>query len=319
MVNRRFLALVSIGAAVLACQSRLHNDSRTLEDSGIRGPSFELQLRHAERLVSEYPDFVSKHPIGRTAVGDLEIFLLRIGRNGTFPEKRPVVLITDATHGDEYTGVVDRLTGLFAARAAASDDSPSARFINAGGLIYFFPVVNPTGYMRNTRKSVDGRDVNRLFLLDETRQSPQVRQIVQAFEERLRTDNGELRVSMDYHCCAPADVPAFIRTDNKYDTYLKHENPAAQAAYDEFAAMATAVFGNPPLGSYGDIYGDYERIIGDTQTYFHYKYLEAIVGEKFAVAITAELAKKAWSARRNPNEFPMHEALWNRIFERVLQ
>lgn len=114
---------------------------------------------------------------------------------------RPVVLITGATHGDEYLDVEHRLPAHF----LSTEASGARRFLAAGGLIYVVPVVNPDGFEARRRGNAKGVDLNRDFDLVPAKElkfkARESRALAALLEREIASRPAKLVLAVDYHCC----------------------------------------------------------------------------------------------------------------------
>lgn len=111
---------------------------------------------HLKQLAAKYPQMVSLQVYGKSKEGR-SLFALRIAANAN----QPAVMLTSATHGNELI-TVEVTFGLIDSLLAGYTTSPRAKKILDGHEIYYIPVVNPDGYVRQQRYA-NGVDPNREY------------------------------------------------------------------------------------------------------------------------------------------------------------
>ncbi|MCK6599766.1 MAG: hypothetical protein L6Q37_15475, partial [Bdellovibrionaceae bacterium] len=131
-------------------------------DSGIKGPSYAELVRYFSTLPQKYPEQVQLFNYGMTPK-KRPLLALRIAYPQRFLVTRssvgPAILITGATHGNEYLNIEDRLPEWFAAQAPKNHTLDS--YFKTGGVIYIIPIFNPDGYDTRRRENSRGIDLNR--------------------------------------------------------------------------------------------------------------------------------------------------------------
>ena len=340
-LQKHFLVSVFAFAAIggVSCKARKFNSggsSQVRSDSYVKQPTLDNQRKHADLLATNYPNFVRVEIIGKPqpSATNFEMFLLRFGVSVPRKEDplsssralRPVLYISDATHGDEYTGVVDRLAGYFASQ---TEDAQSvvSKYLNAGGLIYLVPVVNPSGYEETKRETATEADLNRNFTKEKVNAFPELAMIFAKLRSLLEADGAEIRVTTDYHCCARiANTPVFLRPTNFSDPDRPDkplQNANAQRYVDEFAEMVKASFakgaevGPSAVLLKKDGSDELEKASpGTSKDFFYSEFLEKLADEKFVLAATFEGVRKK-KEEKNPNDLKSHWALWNKVLARL--
>lgn len=175
-------------------------------DSGIKGPKFLEIEQDLKNLATKYASFSSYATYGKTVLGR-NLSVIRIGLPGRRPAAAPAVLLTGATHGDEYLGIEDQMPRIFLSKAN-EPGSGVHNFIKKGGMIYVVPIFNPDGYDARERTNTNGVDVNRDFdvIPTSTKKFTQIetKNFAEFLEQDLGVNNLTLKMTMDYHCCGNA-------------------------------------------------------------------------------------------------------------------
>ncbi len=99
-----------------------------------------------------------------TTVHDLPIYSLIIGELN-----RPTVFLTGGMHGDEPAGIEAVLRFL----------ERDLTFVLSHFRLFIIPCINPTGYVANTRKNADKKDINRAFDKKETPESKAIKKAIE--------------------------------------------------------------------------------------------------------------------------------------------
>ena len=120
--------------------------------------------------------------------------------------KRPAVLITGTTHGDEYLHIEDRLAAWFLDHREGRGGT--AEFFAAGGVLLIVPIVNPDAFAANQRDNSHKVDLNRDFAQPQQHvagfEEPESRLLARWLAAELSSQDLDLRMTLDYHCCAGA-------------------------------------------------------------------------------------------------------------------
>ncbi len=135
-----------------SCQNSLipeNGESALHSDSGIRGKKYSEIKQDLKDLASANPEFTQYFSYGESARGK-PLSAIRIGKKPAIGENGIAVMISGATHGDEYLHIADRLPKWFV------DNSNShilKNFFAANGQIYIVPILNPHGYDSHLREN----------------------------------------------------------------------------------------------------------------------------------------------------------------------
>ncbi len=124
--------------------------------------TFKTVKETLDTLVTTYPSLVKLEVYGQSEEGR-NLYALKVSDNVASQEAEPEIMITSATHGDEpmsvevLLGLLDRLLKGY------GNDPRLTRYVNEMQ-IYFLPVINPDGYVRDARYA-NGVDPNRDYPL----------------------------------------------------------------------------------------------------------------------------------------------------------
>jgi succinylglutamate desuccinylase len=234
--------------------------------AGDRHPAYEEMLEDWERLRARFPLWIRVQEYGRTPDG-LPLRLIVLEREGAFP-RRPAMVMSGVTHGNEFLGIEDRLPQQLAAEAAAADrSSPIARFVDSGGAIVMVPVVNPDGYQAGTRENARHVDLNRDWDVPVAHyqgfRQTETRALADALEAMHRGQDAlDYRITVDYHCCAGALLYPWGFTDVPMPE-------ADLARHRQIAALAAGRLG-VQTGVTHDVLGYHD--VGTTKDYYYDHY-----------------------------------------------
>jgi hypothetical protein len=154
--------------------------------------TFASVKTHLEKIVSDYPEIASLSNYGKSMEGR-ELFSLRLFTK-TGPTKKPQLVITSATHGDELItvevvfGILDALVSQY------GRDARITKIVDEHEL-YFLPVINPDGYIRQQRYA-NGVDPNREYPWPEKpdrNPNPAIKAVMSFFQSH------DIKASIDYH------------------------------------------------------------------------------------------------------------------------
>ncbi len=166
-------------------------------DSGIRGKAYKEIIKDLKTLEEKMPRYVKVIKYGESAKGTP----LYVTRLGTPKPGAKTVLISGATHGDEYLNIADRLPKFFAKARRAR----SAHKLVDDKVIYIVPIFNPDGYTKSRRENSKRKDLNRDFPLPsqnkERLTQNETKYWVKFLEKEVEKYNLDVKLSVDYHCC----------------------------------------------------------------------------------------------------------------------
>ena len=120
-----------------------------IADSGIQGPAYSVIEAELEELARTHSGIAELAYYGLSVEGKkLRGLRISLGpdqlTNPATPGIRPAVIISGATHGNEYLNIEDRLPRWFLENW---ESSPGVtKFMKAGGVIFIVPIMNPDGY-----------------------------------------------------------------------------------------------------------------------------------------------------------------------------
>jgi hypothetical protein len=278
-------------AGIYALAGVARGDGETLSDSGVERPPYERILDASAAAARASDGWATVIDYGRSSEGRA-LRALRLAAPGQTPRAaRPAVLITGATHGNEYLNIEDRLGPWLLAHR--DDRAGVARFFAAGGVLLIVPVVNPDGYAAGTRENARGADLNRDFdvlPLGETHfHESESLALARWLDAELAAERLQLLVTVDYHCCDGALLYPWSHADQAL--------PAAdQARFEKIAAlMRRDVDAGYNAGNTAQILGYTAR--GTSKDYYYARY--------HALAFTFEGAYK-----EEPAKFARHAAWW---------
>ena len=182
------------------------NQKAYYSDSGISGPPYQRIYDALGQLAKRFPGWASVTDYGLSVDGR-PLRAIRIASPTARPDRadrrRAAVLITGATHGNEYLNVGDRLPAWILAHDQG--DSGVAHFLAGGGILYIVPVVNPDGYEAHTRGNAHGVDLNRDFDLVPAHErhfhETESKALAAFVDHELKAEHAQLKLAVDYHCC----------------------------------------------------------------------------------------------------------------------
>ncbi|MCB0405033.1 MAG: succinylglutamate desuccinylase/aspartoacylase family protein [Bdellovibrionales bacterium] len=252
----QFLSI--IGVLFLAATASA-SDGASRGDSGIFGPPYENILRAQEALQVAYPELVTLHDYGTSYEGR-RLQLLIAMKQKELPFSRTAIVMAGATHGNEYLHIEDRLPAELL--RLANRESSVSKFLNAGGVLVFVPIVNPDGYERRSRFNARGVDLNRDWDVPpagfkgfKERESAALSGAL----EQLRLQHGlRYAITVDYHCCAGALLTPWSYTeDDLPEPQLGHHRAIGALAHKDLGVTVGAtgqVLGYTPTGTSKDYY-----------------------------------------------------------------
>ena len=192
--------------SVVACME-IDNDreySRVHSDSGISGRPYDAIRSELFKLAETNPTIAKTFSYG-TTLGGREMTMIRIAKDSS-AKNRPGVLIAGTIHGDEFLNIEDRLPAWFIQN---HDKGGVATYLNAGGIIWIAPILNPDGYEKRQRENLRNQDLNRDFDVKIAKKQNAFSQnetkgLYAILKQELASQNASLKLTMDYHCCVGA-------------------------------------------------------------------------------------------------------------------
>jgi len=272
----KFLAVgvgLLIGTVAIALPRSAFLERMPLHESfsGIKGPAYEKIVADLQTLATTYPKWVDFINYGKTVQGRV-LAGVRIWDHLPRQQTRKTVVITGATHGDEYLGFEEKMVGVF---MQSSQRLPGwQKFINGGGVLIYVPIFNPDGYAAVRRTNANGLDLNRDFSLKQfpgkVITQPETKQIAAMVQESLQQTKSVLSVSVDYHCC----IGALLYPYSYSRPTPPVVPPANLTAMRGIGAMMQTIFKTKyPFGTTPDILG-YDAV-GTTKDYYYENYNSA--------------------------------------------
>lgn len=248
-----------------------------LSDSGIHGPSYQKILDQMDALEKKHRGYIRVVEYGKTVEGRPLRLVLLMAANQLL-SRRPAMVVTGSTHGNEYLNIADRLPGELT-RLAMVNNSAMNQFLRVGGVVVFVPVLNPDGYERRMRHNADGKDLNRDWPIKAAghRGFKEVESTaLGTYLDRLKVKmNLQYLLAVDYHCCLggiihpwsfqKADIPKKRRARHQ-----KYGHLANQAGLNVKVGSAADLIWYLPKGTstdyhyskYGALALTYEGVVG---------------------------------------------------------
>lgn len=172
-------------------------------DSGIKGPSYQSIVANLQELADNSNGLVKIMQYGVEPKGRPLIAVKIESPVAQFlSEQRNSILITGATHGNEYLNIADRLPDWF----KKNRENPTLKtYLDNGGSIYIVPIVNPYGYDRRSRYNSARVDLNRDFDLPPENirnfKEDETKYLSDFIDDEINKQNLSLKITVDYHCC----------------------------------------------------------------------------------------------------------------------
>jgi len=142
--------------------SRLENLNATgpekvgRSDSGIEFPAYQHIVSDLINTAKTYPEYSELINIGSTEDNISTYGILLYNKK---IEIKNLILITGATHGNEFLNIANRLPDAF----LNENNKSFYNFFDRGGAFFIIPVVNPYGFSNRTRTNANNIDINRDF------------------------------------------------------------------------------------------------------------------------------------------------------------
>ncbi len=196
----KFLTVLACTLLLTAANAHFRIGERTeRSDSQIYGPKYQEMILRIKSITDLYSDKVENIKLGKTVAGiDIHGFLFR-NKSGLDPNK--LIIITGATHGNEYLNLVDRMIVRFTQTPTENFE----KFLSTGGSLLMIPIMNPDGYDRRRRRNLNNKDLNRDYPNDQINLKGltqiETQGIVGWIEDHLKDKTTKLKLVMDYHCC----------------------------------------------------------------------------------------------------------------------
>jgi hypothetical protein len=190
-VNRRQELLVLVPNAILKTADTASD--LALWDRAKGGfHTFDSVKTHLDQIVAKHSEIASADTYGKSMEGR-SLHVLRLATKvGT--AKKPQIAISSATHGDELI-TVEVVFGILEALVNGYGKDPRITKIVDNYEIFFLPVINPDGYIRQQRYS-NGIDPNRDYPYPEhpnKNSNPAIKAVMNFFQTH------EIKGSIDYH------------------------------------------------------------------------------------------------------------------------
>lgn len=153
----RVAELYALAPQAKLLEADLSEEARRAMDSGTWGSGyhdFPAVEEHLKKILTKFPQMAKLEVYGKSKEGR-PLYALRVATNNN----QPAVMLTAATHGNEII-TVEVLFGILDSLLAGYTTSSRAKQIIDGHQIYFLPVINPDGYVKQQRYA-NGVDPNR--------------------------------------------------------------------------------------------------------------------------------------------------------------
>lgn len=255
----KFTILVVLVILSLGASAHLPNGIES--DSGIRGIPYQEYEAKLRKLVAKFPRAATLIHLGKSTQGrNLLGVLIRNPLEGT-PKK--MIMITGATHGNEYLNIADRLIPAFLNKSNQKFQS----YFSRGHAVFLVPIFNPDGYERRRRGNANGVDLNRDFSNPLIRlkgfTQPETRAVGSFLEKLGRSYGTELSLVVDYHCCDGSILYPL--------SYTKKPLPSKDLkAHQRIALLMKKHFPGYRYGTTGDLLGYTPR--GTSKDYYYMRY-----------------------------------------------
>ncbi len=269
--------------------------SRKRADSGIFGPKYVEQVKNMKRLATGHKGI---HYINYgTSVKGKPLSGLLFIKNARSVQQ--LVIITGATHGNEYLNIVDRLPEAL----MKSENQALKKFLELGGSVFFVPILNPDGYDARRRANANGYDLNRDWPNPYTGNKPSTQPeniaLSNWIEKYVEKTKANVSLVVDYHCCVRGAL--LLPWAYKKGEYMADAD--AQRS-KEFQKIFKESFKKP--GSVGTPPDILYSAVGTTLDYWYDKYT--------AISFTYE-----GRYRTEKDLLDSHVKWWERSFKKIYQ
>jgi hypothetical protein len=320
--KKTIFGLLLCGFILSSCGRSTKKPSKIESASGIPGPGVHRQFVSAHNFASKNPALVTVEQFGAISENDFPLFMVRIGRPASpAAVNRPALYLSDLTHGNEYTGLVDKLQEQFVLNSTRLETAVG-KFISSGGIIYIVPVVNPWGYNKKTRKNANNIDLNRDFPVenDPNKVPTQIetKLLIEQIQKVVRRDQARLHFTVDYHCCAHSEKSAHPLSAGQMlipssDNHTR--DVARKGSLMMLEKIAFDAFGEVELGSTSEML-DYTAK-GTSKDYFYTTYTRDLPANEFGMSVTFEGNKLINGD--NPNSVQKHFNFWNEVMQEIMK
>lgn len=247
-------------ALFLSITTRAHISS--FGSSGIAAPKYADILKLTEKWRAEYPGLIDIVDYGKSVDGRTLRLVVMAKKSGRF-SRRPALLMSGATHGNEYLNIEDRLPEELLKQTTAAN--PVSRFIDSGGVYVFVPVLNPDGFDKKVRENSNGIDLNRDWDVKAAEfqgfkeiETKALSTAINMLQEKM---NLKFQVTVDYHCCIGAllhpwsfeNAPKL--TENELDKHRAVGELATKYLKIDYGTTGD-ILGYYPMGTTKDFYFD---------------------------------------------------------------
>ncbi|MBM4317967.1 MAG: zinc carboxypeptidase [Deltaproteobacteria bacterium] len=215
---------------------------------------FNTVQSHLQTLLNSYPNLTSLEEYGKS-LEKRPLLALKVSASRT-QNRKPAILLTSSTHGDELI-TVEVLFGLLETLLSGSKTDSRLSKILENFEIYFIPVVNPDGYVRRERYA-NGVDPNRDYPWpqDPTHKSnPCISAIMKFYESH------QIRASIDFHAFGEMIMYPWAYTYNSLPSF-------EEGIFDGVTGKMASFNGYT--------YGQISKVIyvaqGSSADYYHWKH-----------------------------------------------
>jgi len=264
-----------------------------LSDSGIRGKAYKEIIKDLKNLESKLPNYVKIIQYGESEKGT-PLFVARLGQPRAGAK---TVLISGATHGNEYLNIADRLPTFFSKMKRAK----SFKKLVSNKVIYIVPIFNPDGYTAIRRENSNRKDLNRDFPLMSQNKvrltQNETKYWVKFLEQQVQKYELDVKLSVDYHCCYGALLFPWAYTR---DVKLEPEDLVRHNQLGEL--MKDEIDNRYVYGSTGDIL--WYTAAGTSKDYYYDKF------KALSVTFEGEFKKENL-------KYDKHQKWWLRILKNL--